>query len=158
MANKMNAKDAVSAKLAECTATIDGNRYNLFNMIDFEATFNKETADVPILGKSGAGHKSVSWSGEWSGTMHYNSPIFREMMSKFKDTGEDVLFTITITNDDPMSASGKQTVVFLNCTINEGILAKFDASSDDVLDEEVSGTFEDFQIKTPFNLLDGMTL
>ncbi len=35
----MNAQDAVSAKEASCYVTINGNRYNFMQMIDFEAKF-----------------------------------------------------------------------------------------------------------------------
>ena len=42
MANiTMNAKDAVSAKLAECYVTIEGRRYLLMQGKDFEAKFEK---------------------------------------------------------------------------------------------------------------------
>ena len=33
----MNAKDTVSAKLAECYVTVDGNRYNFMQAIKIEA-------------------------------------------------------------------------------------------------------------------------
>lgn len=51
--NTMKAKDAVSASLAECFVTIDGNRYNFMQAIDLEATFEKQKTEVPILGKTG---------------------------------------------------------------------------------------------------------
>ena len=35
----MDAKDAISAKLAECWVTIEGNRYNLMSLTKFEAKF-----------------------------------------------------------------------------------------------------------------------
>ena len=38
---KMNAADAMSAKLAECYVTIGNNRYNFMQAIDLEANFEK---------------------------------------------------------------------------------------------------------------------
>lgn len=151
----MKAKDAVSAKLAECFVTIGKNRYNVMQAINFEAKFEKTKTEVPILGKTGVGNKSTGWKGTWSATLHYNTSIFRELMKKYKDTGEDVYFEIQVTNDDPTSAAGKQTVVFVDCNIDGGILAKFDADGE-YLDEEVEGTFEDFKMPKKFKLLDGM--
>ena len=156
MANiTMKAKDTLSAKLAECFITIGKNRYNFMQAIDFEANFEKTKTEVPILGKTGMGNKSTGWKGTGSATFHYNTSIFREMMLNYKNTGEDVYFEIQVTNDDPTSAAGRQTVVFVDCNIDGGILAKFDANGE-YLDEEMDFTFEDFKMPETFKLLDGM--
>jgi hypothetical protein len=151
----MKAKDTLSAKLAECFVTIAGNRYNFMQAINFEASFERTKTEVPILGKTGKGNKSTGWKGTGSATFHYNTSIFREMMLKYKDTGEDVYFEIQVTNEDPTSAAGRQTVVFIDCNIDGGILAKFDADGE-YLDEEMEFTFEDFKMPETFKLLDGM--
>lgn len=151
----MKGKDAVSAKLAECFVTIEGNRYNFMQMINFEAKFEKNKMSVPILGKTGEGNKSAGWKGSFSATAHYNQSIFRELMLRYKNTGEDVYFEIQVTNEDPTSAAGRQTVVFIDCNVNGGILAKFDADGE-YLDEDIDGTFEDFTMPESFTLLDGM--
>ena len=151
----MKAKDAISAKLAECFLTISGNRYNFMQIINFEANFEKTKTEVPILGKTGTGNKTTGWKGTGSGTFHYNTSIFREMMLRYKDTGEDVYFEIQVTNEDPTSAAGRQTIVFLDCNIDGGILAKFDADGE-YLDEDMDFTFEDFKMPETFKLLDGM--
>ena len=151
----MKAKDAISAKLAECFITIGTNRYNFMQAINFEAKFEKTKTEVPILGKTGSGNKSTGWKGTGSATFHYNTSIFREMMQKYKDTGEDVYFEIQVSNEDPSSAAGRQTVVFVDCNVDGGILAKFDADGE-YLDEDMDFTFEDFKMPETFKLLDGM--
>lgn len=151
----MKAKDAINAKLAECFITIKGNRYNFMQMINFEASFEKTKSEVAVLGKTGTGNKSTGWKGTGSATCHYNSSIFRQMMLDFKDTGEDVYFEIQVTNDDPTSAAGRQTLVFIDCNTDGGILSKFDADGE-YLDEDMDFTFEDFKMPESFKMLDGM--
>lgn len=151
----MKAKDTLSAKLAECFVTIDGKRYNFMQAINFEAKFERIKTEVPILGKTGKGNKSTGWKGTGSATFHYNTSIFREMMLRYKDTGEDVYFEIQVTNEDPTSSAGRQTVVFVDCNVDGGILAKFDADGE-YLDEDMDFTFEDFTMPEKFNLLVGM--
>ncbi len=151
----MKAKDSISAKLAECFVTIGENRYNFMQAINFEAKFERTKTEVPILGKTGTGNKSTGWKGSGSATFHYNTSIFREMMQRFKDTGEDVYFEIQVTNEDPTSSAGRQTIVFIDCNIDGGILAKFDADGE-YLDEDMDFTFEDFKMPETFKLLDGM--
>ena len=65
----MKAKDAVSAKLAECFVTVGSNRYNCMTMKNFEAKIEKKKTKVPILGKTGSGNKSAGWEGTFSATM-----------------------------------------------------------------------------------------
>ena len=151
----MNAKDSVSAKLAECFVTIENNRYNFMQAINLEANFEKTKSEVPILGKTGSGNKSTGWKGTGSATMHYNTSIMRELMERFKNTGEDIYFDIQVTNEDPTSSVGRQTVILKDCNIDGGILAKFDADGE-YIDEDMDFTFEDFEIPEKFKILDGM--
>lgn len=155
MANTMSARDAVSASLAECYVTIDGQRYNFMQCINLEASFEKTKTEVPILGKTGKGNKSTGWAGSGSATFHYNTSIFRELMVRYKNTGEDVYFDIQITNEDPTSSVGRQTIILKDCNIDGGILTKFDADAD-YLDEDMDFTFEDFEMPETFSLLAGM--
>ena len=151
----MNAKDAVSASLAECFITIEGNRYNFMQAINLEASIEKDKTTVPILGKTGKGNKSTGWSGSGSATFHYNLSIFRKLLERYKNTGEDVYFDIQVTNEDPTSSVGRQTVILKNCNIDGAILAKFDADAE-YLDEDMDFTFDDFEIPEQFKLLKGM--
>lgn len=155
MANVMNAKDAVSASLAECFLTIEGNRYNFMQAINLEANFEKNKTEVPILGKTGKGNKSTGWKGTGNATFHYNTSIFRELLYRYKNTGEDIYFDIQVTNEDPTSSVGRQTVILKGCNLDGGLLTKFDADAE-YLDENIDFTFEDFEIPEKFNLLAGM--
>ena len=154
MAVLMNARDAVSAAMAECYVTIDGTRYNFMQAINLEAKIEKTKTEVPILGKSGRGNKSVGWRGKGSATAHYNQSVKRKLLEKYKDTGEDAYFEMQIINDDPTSAAGRQTVILTDCNMDGGILAKFDADGE-YLDESFSFTFDDFLIEESFRSLAG---
>lgn len=155
MANTMHAKDAISAKLAECFVTIDGNRYLLMQGKTFEAKVEKEKQAVAILGKTGQGNKATSWSGSGSMTIYHNTAIFDELMFKFKNTGEDIYFDIQVSNEDPTSDAGRQTIIFKDCNIDGGVLASYDADGDS-LEQDIDFTFEDFELPEKFKILDGM--
>ena len=153
--NVMHAKDTVSASLAECYVTLEGKRYNLMQAINLEANFEKNKTEVPILGKTGKGNKATGWTGTGSATFHYNTSVFRMLMYRYKETGEDVYFDIQVTNEDPTSAVGRQTVILKDCNVAGGILEKFHADAE-YLDEDMDFTFEDFEIPEQFKLLQGM--
>lgn len=151
----MNAKDAISASLAECFVTIDGSRYNFMQAINLEAKMEKTKSEVPILGKTGKGNKTTGWKGTGSATFHYNTSIFRQILYRYKETGEDIYFDIQITNEDPTSSVGRQTVILKDCNIDGGLLAKFDADAE-YLDEDLDFTFEDWEMPEMFKPLSGM--
>ena len=150
----MLAKDTLSAALAECYVKINGKRYNFMQAINVEAKFEKTKTEVPILGKTGKGNKATGWKGTGSATAHYNTSIFRNMMLDYKDSGQDTYFEMQIVNEDPTSGAGRQEIVLIDCNIDGGILAKFDADAE-YLDEEFDFTFEDFSMPKAFADLTG---
>lgn len=156
MAQTMHARNAISAKLAECYVTIDGSRYNFMSAINLEATLGKTKVQVPILGRSNKGNKSVGSEITGSAEFHLNTSIWREIAYKFQETGEDVYFDIQVTNEDPTSEVGRQTVILYDCNLDSVTLAAFDADSDDFLTESVDFTAERFEIPEKFAMMDGV--
>ena len=157
MATILKAKDTVSASLATCYCDIEGIRYNFMQMINLEATLEKNKTEVPILGKTGKGNRSTGWTGSGSATLHYNQSVFRKLLERYKDTGEDIYFNTVVENNDPTSDAGNQVVTLIDCNIDGGVLAKFDADGE-YLDEDVDFTFDDFAIDTEFNELPGFVV
>lgn len=155
MSQMMNAKDSVSAALAKCFVTIEGKRYELMQAINLEAKIEKSKSEVPILGKTGKGNKATGWKGTGNATFHYNTSLFRKMLKQYKNTGEDIYFDIQVTNEDPSSSVGRQTILLKDCNLDGGILTKFDADAE-YLDESIDFTFEDFEMPEEFTMLQGM--
>lgn len=157
MAQTMHARNAVSAKMAECYITVDGNRYNFMSAINVEVTFEKNKSEIPILGRTNRGHKSTGSSISGSAEFHLNTSIWRELAYKFQETGEDIYFDMQITNEDVTASDvGRQTIILYDCNFDSVTLAAFDADSDDVLTESMDFTAERFEIPEKFKLMDGM--
>ena len=151
----MHARDTISAPLAECYVTIEGTRYNFMQAINLEASMEKNKTEVPILGRTGKGNKATGWQGSGSATFHYNTSIFRKLMKRFKETGEDVYFDIQVTNEDKTATVGRQTIILKDCNIDSLPLTKFDADGE-YLEDEFDFTFEDWEMPEEFSVLDGM--
>jgi len=152
----MNAMDAIAGSQASAYITLaDGNRYKFMQLYSFESNMEINLVEVPILGKTGKGNKPSGWTGEWKGTAHYNQSILRQMWLEYKNTGRLPSFDIQITNEDPTSAIGRQTIVLKDCLSKGGVLAKFDADSE-TLDEDIEGTFDDWEMPESFTMLKGM--
>ena len=151
----MNARDSISAAEAECYVTIGNDRIYLMQVINLEASVEKTKTEVPIMGRTGKGNKATGWKGTGSATIHYNTSVFRKLLYQYKETGEDIYFDIQITNEDPTSHVGRQTVILKDCNLDGGIIAKMDADAE-YLDEEFDCTFEDWEMPEEFAMLEGM--
>ena len=156
MATKMDVSNAISGSLAECFVTMNESRYNFMSAIKLEAKLKKTKKAIPILGQTGKGHKSTGWEGTGSATFYFNTSIFRQLLKRYAETGEDIYFDIQVTNEDPSSTVGRQTVILKNCNIDGATLAKFDADGDSYLEEDMDFTFDDFEIPEEFSLMNGM--
>lgn len=151
----MNARDSISAAEAECYVTIGNDRLYLMQVINLEASVEKTKTEVPIMGRTGKGNKATGWKGTGSATIHYNTSVFRKMLYQYKETGEDIYFDIQITNEDPTSHVGRQTIILKDCNLDGGIIAKMDADAE-YLDEEFDFTFEYWEMPEEFAMLEGM--
>lgn len=149
----LNGQDTVSGKEGKAIATINGEVHELFYAKNIEATLEKIKSEVKTIGRRGIGHKANGFSGTGSLTMFYITSRFRKMTMDYIKTGVDTYFDLQIINEDPASATGKQTIVLKNCNIDSVLLAKLDGDSDDSLDEEFDFTFEDADMLDQFTEL-----
>ena len=146
----LNAPDTISGKEGRAYAKINGNNEDLFMAKNIESTVEKAKSEVKAIGKRMTGHKTTGGNGTGSMTLYYLTPLFRDMIKQWKETGVDVYFDMVVENDDQESSAGKQSVLLIGCNLDSVVLAKLDGDSDDPLDEDVDFTFEDFDILTPF--------
>ncbi|MCQ5130631.1 phage tail tube protein [Butyricicoccus faecihominis] len=151
----LDARDAISGSLASCFVTIDGSRYKFLQMTEFSATYKPNIVDVPILGRVNKGHKTVGGTGEFSGKAHYNQSVLRRVMKTYQDTGYMPELEIQIENEDPSAAVGRQSTILKGCLLDSVVVAKF-AAGENLLDEELSGTFDKFELPETFDELEGM--
>ncbi len=148
----MQARDSINGALGRAFVTIEGNRYLFAQLINLSAEMAKTKTQVPIMGKTGKGNKATGWEGTGSATFHYNTSIFRQVLLRYAETGEDVYFDIQVTNEDPSSEVGSQTTILRDCNTDGGIIALLDADAD-YLEDTLSFTFESASMPTPFNEL-----
>ncbi len=151
----MRESDALSGKQAKAYATINGQVEELFYAKSIEATIEKNKIDVPVLGKTNTGSRSAGWKGNGTLVVYYVSSTFRQLMRDFVKDGKDFWFDLQVSNEDPTSSAGKQTATLIDCNLDSIIAAKFDATSDDMLDEEMPFTFSDYDLLDKFSAVTG---
>jgi hypothetical protein len=151
----MDALDSVYGSTATCYVTLDGRRYNFMQMTEFRSKWEVTIKDIPILRKIGMGHKPAGGKGTWTGKAHFNQSHLRAVADTYQKTGVFPYFEIQVTNEDPNTKIGRQTVIHRDCLFNSVDLAAFQAG-DEFLTEDLSGTFESFDLPEKFTDLEGI--
>lgn len=151
----MRVQDAINGASAECFLTIRERRYNFAQALNIQADMEKQKSEVPILGRISRGNKANGVTYTASATFHFNTSIFREILYHYKETGEDIYFEMQCTNEDKTSSVGRQTVILKDCNLDGGIIALIDVEAE-YLEDEISFTFEDWEMPEQFSILKEM--
>ncbi|GAB0167452.1 phage tail tube protein [Lysinibacillus sp. CTST325] len=151
----MHARDAIHGAQGRAYVTIENNRYLFAQLINLEANMEKTKTQVPIMGRISKGNKATGAEYSGSATFYFNTSIFRKLLKRYKDTGEDVYFDIQVTNEDGSSTVGRQTTILIDCNMDGGIIAALDADAD-YLEDSIDFTFEDWDMPEEFSTLKEM--
>lgn len=144
------AGDTISGQEARAYITIDGRNEELFYAKKIESKVEKQKTEIKTLGKRGTQNKAAGWKGTGTLTVYYATSLFRDLMLRYMKEGIDTYFDLAVTNEDPTSNIGKQTIVLKDCNLDEVSMASFDVDSE-VLEEDMSFTFEDVDMLDKFN-------
>lgn len=147
---KLKSFDPISGKEGVAYAKINGNNEELFFAKTIEASVEKAKSEIKAIGRRMTGHKTTGMSGSGKMTLYYLTPLFRQMLKQYKDTGVDIYFDLVVENNDPSSFAGKQTTLLMDCNLDSVVLTKLDGDSDDPLEEDADFTFEDYDILQEF--------
>ena len=147
---KLKSFDPISGKEGVAYAKINGHNEELFFAKTIEASVEKAKSEIKAIGRRMTGHKTTGMSGSGKMTLYYLTPLFRQMLKQYKDTGVDIYFDLVVENNDPSSSAGKQTVLLMDCNLDSVVLTKLDGDSDDPLEEDADFTFEDYDILQEF--------
>ncbi|MCM3747457.1 phage tail tube protein [Paenibacillus pasadenensis] len=145
----LKSNDTISGQEGRAFATINGVVEEMFYVRTLEATAEKQKAEVKTLGRRGTQHKATGWSGTGSMTIYYVTSRFRQLMYDYIKNGKDTYFSIQVTNEDPSSSIGAQTVILRGVNLDSVVMASLDTEAE-ALDEEVSFTFDDVDMTDQF--------
>lgn len=99
----LNAPDTISGKEGRAYAKINGNNEELFFAKTIEGTVEKAKSEIKAIGKRMTGHKTTGGNGTGSMTLYYLTPLFRQLVKRWKETGVDIYFDMVVENEDPSS-------------------------------------------------------
>ncbi|MBX4145968.1 phage tail tube protein [Paenibacillus lautus] len=145
----LKAQDTISGQEGRAYLTHNNRNYEMFYIKTLEASVEKNKSEVRTLGRRGVQHKSTGWTGSGTMTIYYVTSFFRQIMYDYIKSGRDAYFDVTVTNEDPSSTIGAQTVTLKGVNLDSVVMASLDTESE-ALEEEVSFTFDDVDMGQSF--------
>ena len=142
-------RDALNGKSGKAFATIEGRNEELFGLKKFQSDAEFQEADFKVVGTTLVQTKTTGVKMTGTMTIYYGTPVFLEMLRTYLKTGRLPYFNIQVTNDDPSTTVGTQTVVFYNCKLSKVPIALLDADAD-FLEEEVGFSYTNIEILHAF--------
>ncbi|MET1928414.1 phage tail tube protein [Enterococcus faecium] len=145
----LKAGDVISGREGTAFMTIDGRNVPMFFLKTIEATVELVKTEVAVLGKRTNQQKVTGANGTGSMTIHKVTSEFANIAVNYMKSGTIPDITVKVTNDDPNSTIGRQTVLLKDVIFDSIVIAKLDVESE-TLDEDVDFTFSDTDILEAF--------
>jgi len=143
-------RDALNGKEGKAFATIEGRNVEMFGLKKFQSDADFQEADFKVVGTRLVQKKTTGVTLTGSMTIYYGTPDFIKLVERYLKTGKLPYFTLQVTNDDPGTSVGVQTVAFYNVKLQKTPVALLDADTD-WLSVDVSFSFTSFEILQAFN-------
>ena len=143
-------RDALNGKSGKAFLTINGKNYEMFGLKKFQSDAEFQESDFKVVGTTLVQKKTTGVTLTGTCTIYYGTPMFLEMVQTYLKTGRLPYFTFQITNDDPSTSVGTQTVALYNVKLSKVPVAMLDADAE-FLEEEVSFSYTNIEVLSAFH-------
>lgn len=138
----LKAGDVISGREGTAFMTVNGRNIPLFFLKNIEASVELVKTEVAVIGRRMNQQKVTGANGSGSMNIHKVTSEFMMIGIDYLKKGTIPNITIKVTNDDPNSSIGRQTVLLKDVIFDTIVIAKLDVESE-TLDEDVDFTFSD---------------
>ena len=143
-------RDALNGKQGNAFMTINGQNIEMFNIKKFQSDAEFQETDFKVVGTTLVQKKTTGVTLTGTMTIYYGTPHFLRLLQEYLKTGRLPYFTLQITNDDPATSVGTQTVVLYNVKLQKIPVAMLDADAD-FLEMEVGFSYTNIEVLNYFN-------
>lgn len=143
-------RDAVNGKEGAGYMNIDGRTIEMFQIKNLQTNATFQEADFKVVGTRLVQKKSTGLELTGSMTIYYGTPEFVRLVSDYQKTGKLPYFTLQITNSDPATSIGTQTLAYYDVKLQSVPLSILDADTE-FLTEDITFSFTSFEPLAEFN-------
>lgn len=136
-------RDTLSGKLGTAFITIDGKNQELFRAKKIQVDGDIQSTDMKALGTTRIQQKVTGVKQTGSGTIYYGTDLLTQMLMKYMETGEITYFDLQVTNSDPTSTVGTQTIAYYGCKLTGTLPLSILDTDSDMLEQSFTFSYTD---------------
>ena len=148
------AKDALNGKQGKAFITLHKDAgdeiHELFSAKKINMKVDYTKTDFKVIGTTTIQKKTTGASKTGTMTIYQGTPLFIEMAREYESKGKVLYFDLQVTNEDPSTSIGKQTIAYYDCSLDSTPLSILDADAD-FLEAEVGVSYRAFEVLSTFN-------
>lgn len=109
------ARDTVNGAEGTVVVSVNGRNVVIAGMRNIRTTANIQAQDMRVVGTRRVQSKPNGATQTGTANIYYGDDLFRDMVLQYINTGVMPEFDIQITNDDPATSLGQQSMAYYGC-------------------------------------------
>lgn len=145
------AKDTVNGAEGSIVVTRNGRNYVIAGMRNIRPVGNIQSVQMRVVGTRKIQDKSNGVELTGAGNIYYGFDMFRDMVLNYINTGVLEEFDIQITNNDPATSIGSQTIAYYGCHLTGEIPLSILNSEETMMNYDFNFAYTSVQKLQSFN-------
>lgn len=145
------AKDTVNGAEGSIVVTRNGRNYVIAGMRNIRPVGNIQSEQMRVVGTRKIQDKSNGVELTGTGNIYYGFDMFRDMVLNYINTGVLEEFDIQITNNDPATSIGSQTIAYYGCHLTGEIPLSILNSEETMMNYDFNFAYTSVQKLQSFN-------
>lgn len=135
------AKDTVNGAEGKIFVTVNGKQIEVAGMMNINTYAEIQGKEMRVVGTRTIQNKANGAKQTGKGNIYYGTSLWTDMVLEYINTGNMPQFDLQITNDDPSSSVGGQSMAYYGCELTGSIPLSILDSEEAMLNYEFNFTY-----------------
>lgn len=135
------AKDTVNGAEGKVFVTRDGKQIEVAGMMNITTYADIQGKEMRVVGTRTIQNKANGAKQTGKGNIYYGTSLWTDMVLEYINTGNMPQFDLQVTNDDPSSSVGSQSIAYYGCELTGSIPLSILDSEEAMLNYEFNFTY-----------------
>lgn len=141
MGKYLLAKDTVNGAEGKAFVTRDGKQIEVAGMMNITTYAEIQGKEMRVVGTRTIQNKANGAKQTGKGNIYYGTSLWTDMVLEYINTGNMPQFDLQVTNDDPSSSVGSQSIAYYGCELTGSIPLSILDSEEAMLNFEFNFTY-----------------
>ena len=141
MGKYLLAKDTVNGAEGKVFVTKDGKQIEVAGMMNITTYAEIQGKEMRVVGTRTIQNKANGAKQTGKGNIYYGTSLWTDMVLEYINTGNMPQFDLQVTNDDPSSSVGSQSIAYYGCELTGSIPLSILDSEEAMLNFEFNFTY-----------------